>query len=440
MPTVDRIQRRLLLLAGVLAVGLLLVGPVRAQEVPAPGTPPTVSGDVTSDEGITEMDEARALLRDALTAYRAGDAELAYELARNAYLDHFEYTEIPLRILDEGLTLEVEEEFAALRTMIEDGEPDDEVAAQIAVVSQGLDDVERVLDTPGVAAPAIAAGYSFFILFREGLEAMLVVAAVLGYLEASRAVGYRKPFVLGVVGAIVLSIVTFGLVTLFLDLAPFAREVMEAVITIAAVVVLFYVSFWLLARMDQRRWMEFLKAKVWAAAATGSAVALAAVGFTTVYREGLETALFYQALLGYADGLEAYVALGAAISVLVLLGIGWAIFRQERRVPVTTALSVALVVVMVMSVSFMGNAIRELQEALLIPVTYLERLPRLPVFLADLTGYHPTLQSLVAQIVLIALYIGGYLIWRRRQRVAAGPRADVDRGAASTAPDPATAS
>lgn len=435
-----RTRRRCLTVIGLALVASVLAGPAVAQDVPAPGEPPTVSGDVTADEGVQEMDEARALLQDALAAYRAGDAETAYELARNAYLDHFEYTEIPLRVLDEGLTLQVEEEFAALRAMIEEGAPADEVASQIATVSRGLNDVERVLASPGVAAPAIATSYSFFILFREGLEAMLVVAAVLGYLEASRAVGYRKPFVLGIAGAVVLSIVTFVLVSLFLDLAPFAREVLEAVITILAVVVLFYVSFWLLARMDQRRWMEFLKAKVWAAAATGSAVALAAVGFTTVYREGLETALFYQALLGYADGLEGYVLLGALASLVVLLGIGWAIFRQERRVPVKTALTVALVVVMIMSVSFMGNAVRELQEALVIPVTFIEGLPRLPVFLADLTGYHPTVQSLVAQAILIALYAGGFVVMRRRQRSAGGPRTDPDRTAAATAPDPAPAS
>jgi len=437
---VHRTRRRCLTVIGLALVASVLAGPAVAQDVPAPGEPPTVSGDVTADEGVQEMDEARALLQDALAAYRAGDAETAYELARNAYLDHFEYTEIPLRVLDEGLTLQVEEEFAALRAMIEEGAPADEVASQIATVSRGLNDVERVLASPGVAAPAIATSYSFFILFREGLEAMLVVAAVLGYLEASRAVGYRKPFVLGIAGAVVLSIVTFVLVSLFLDLAPFAREVLEAVITILAVVVLFYVSFWLLARMDQRRWMEFLKAKVWAAAATGSAVALAAVGFTTVYREGLETALFYQALLGYADGLEGYVLLGALASLVVLLGIGWAIFRQERRVPVKTALTVALVVVMIMSVSFMGNAVRELQEALVIPVTFIEGLPRLPVFLADLTGYHPTVQSLVAQAILIALYAGGFVVMRRRQRSAGGPRTDPDRTAAATAPDPAAAS
>ena len=197
----------------------------------------------------------------------------------------------------------------------------------------------------------------------------------------------------------------------------------------------------MLARLDQRRWMEFLKAKVWAAAATGSAVALAAVGFTTVYREGLETALFYQALLGYSEGLEGYVALGAFLSLVVLLGIGWAIFRQERRVPVKTALTVALVVVMVMSVSFMGNAVRELQEALVIPVTFVEGLPRLPVFLADLTGYHPTVQSLVAQAIL------DRAVRRRVRRDAAAaavrraaPRTGDRCPAAATAPDPAPAS
>jgi high-affinity iron transporter len=405
----------------------VLGGTALAQEAPSPSAPPSV--DVDRDEGVVEMDQARALLRDALAAYEAGDAEMAYELARNAYLDHFEYTEIPLRLLDEGLTLQLEEEFAELRSLIEDGAPTEEVASQTAAIGRGLDDVERVLATPGVSAPTIAAGYSFTILFREGLEAMLVIAAVLGYLEASRAVGYHRPMMLGIAGAVVLAIATFFLISLTLDVAPIAREVLEAIITILAVGVLFYVSFWLLARLDQRRWMEFLKAKIWAAAATGSAIALAMVGFTTVYREGLETALFYQALLGYAKGLEVWVVVGAVLALVALAAIGWAIFRQERKVPVTTALTAALVVVILMSVAFMGNAVREFQEALIVPVTYLESLPRLPVFLADLTGYHPTVQSLAAQLLLLCLYTVGFvLMLRQRRRVTGAVQARAGTG------------
>ncbi len=382
---------------------------------------PAGAAEVTPEQGVTELQESRGLLDQALREYGNGDAEAAYLSARNSYLDHFEYVEIPLRVRDEGLTLALEEEFAELRTLIEEGASVEAVRTQIVVVKTGLNDVERALSSSGLAAPLIAGGYSFFLLFREGLEAILIIAAVLGYLEATRARAFRKPLWAGIGLALVLSMVVFAAVSLFLNVAPVQRELMEAIVSIVAVAVLFYVSFWLLARMDQRRWMEFLKARVWTAAATGSAIAIAGVGFTTVFREGLETALFYQALLSYAKGMELWVGVGAVIAVGALLGIGWAILREQRRLPVKAALTVALAVVMVMSVSFVGNAVRELQEALVVPVTFVESLPRLPIFLADLTGYHPTVQTLAAQLALILLYaLGGawFVISRRRRRPA----------------------
>src|SRR4051794_18828727 len=98
-------------------------------------------------------------------------------------------------------------------------------------------------------------------------------------------------------GAGVATAVTFFVIRGVLGALPFGREVLEAVTAILAVGVLFYVSFWLVARLEHKRWMEFLRSRVWSATATGSTAALAAVGFTAIYREGFETALFYQALV-----------------------------------------------------------------------------------------------------------------------------------------------
>ena len=89
----------------------------------------------------------------------------------------------------------------------------------------------------------------------------------------------------------VATVATFALMTLVLDVAPVQREILEAARRCSRSAVLFYVSFWLISRLDHRRWMEFVNAKVWAAATTGATLALAGVGFTAVYREGFETAL-----------------------------------------------------------------------------------------------------------------------------------------------------
>jgi high-affinity iron transporter len=189
-------------------------------------------------------------------------------------------------------------------------------------------------------------------------------------------------------------------------------------------VVLFYVSFWLVARLDQRRWMEFVKAKVWTAASTGSTLALAAVGFTAVYREGFETVLFYQALLSFSEGLEGWVWLGVGLAAAALGVVGFLIFRAGRRLPVKAFLGAAVVLIMVMSVAMLGSAVRELQEAAIVPVTFVDWLPSLPIYLADLTGWHPTLQTVVAQLALAAVYVTGavwmFVIRPRR----AGPRGE----------------
>ncbi|HXG39440.1 MAG TPA: FTR1 family protein [Candidatus Limnocylindrales bacterium] len=401
---------RLVTVVGALAALLLAAAPVAA-------------ADVTPEEAIAELDRARALIDESLELYEAGRFEEAYTAARNAYLDHFEYVEIPLRVRDEGLTLALEEDFATFRNLVRAGAPESEVEAVASELRSGLDDVERALASPGLAAPVLAMVYAFTILFREGFEAVLVVAVILGYLEASRNRAYRGPILQGVGAAVLASLVVFVLATAVLRLAPVQRELLEAGTALLAVGVLFYVSFWLISRLDHRRWLEFMRARVSAAAATGSGAALFAVGFTAVFREGLETVLFYQALLSFARGLEPWVALGMAAAAGVLAGVAYLVLRAGQRIPVKTVLGTAVVVIMSLSVAFAGNALRALQSAAVVPVTFLESVPRLPIFLAELTGWYPTLETIAAQAALTLVYVLGaawvFVVAPRRARRSA---------------------
>ena len=385
---------------------------------------PAHAAEVTPKEGVGQLQRARDLVERSVQLYENGQTDRAYEAARNAYLDHFEYVEIPLRVRDEALTLVVEEDFAALRSGIESGVSLDQVDSTAVELNRGLDRVERRLSDPGLAAPLLALISAFVILFREGIEAVLVIAAILGYLEASRNTQYRGAVLKGVGAAGVATILTFVAASVVLSVAPLQRELLEAGTALVAVAVLFYVSFWLVTRLEHRRWMEFVKAKVWAAAGTGSTVALAGVGFTAVYREGFETVLFFQALTRFAEGLGTWVALGAAAGAIALAVIGVLIFRAGRRIPVKAFLTTAVCLVMALSVAFVGNAVRALQEAALIPVHFLEGVPRLPIFLADLTGWHPTTETLVAQATLALVYTAGalwtFVVLPRRERRAPG--------------------
>src|SRR5688572_9454444 len=188
----------------------------------------TGGGDVSAEEAVHELETARDLVDESVELYEAGDGEAAYTAARNSYLDHFEYVEIPLRVRDEGLTLAVEEDYAVLRNLIEAEAPETDIELAAAAVHRGLNDVERTLSEPGLAAPVIAFMYAFTIIFREGIEAVLVVAAVLGYLEASRNTQYRGAVLKGVAGAIAATILLFIATTLFFQLAPLQRELLEA--------------------------------------------------------------------------------------------------------------------------------------------------------------------------------------------------------------------
>jgi high-affinity iron transporter len=407
--------------------------------LPAPAGAKTTG----TEEGIAELNTSRDEIERSVELYRNGQQEEAYTAARNAYLDHFEFVEIPLRVRDEGLTLELEEDYARLRNAMESGASEREVEEIAGELRGGLDRVERELASPGIAAPLIALMMSFILLFREGLEAVLVVAAILGYLEASRNRRYRGSVLKGVAAAVVATAVTFVLISMVLELAPVQREVLEAGTTLLAVAVLFYVSFWLVSRLEHRRWMEFVNARVWAAATTGATLALAMVGFTAVYREGFETVLMYQALFNMTEGMSGWVALGALIGAVALAIVAFAIFRLGRKLPVRTFLTVAVVMVMALSVAFVGNAVRELQQAAILPVDFLENMPRLPIFLADLTGWHPTLQSIVAQAVLAAVYVLG-AVWmfvlmparERRARRAREPERDEPDAPAAPASEP----
>ena len=401
----------------------LLLAPLAAIVLLTAVAAPAGAAEVTPEQGVAELTEARDLLRQAVEAYAAGDQRLALATARSAYLDHFELVEFPLRVRDERLTLELEELFADVRSLMQTGAAADEVRSSTLALQVRLNEAERALSAPGIAAPVITFAYSFTILFREGLEAMLVVAMLLGALAAARALRYRRAILAGVGTAAAASLVTWIVILLVLNLAPVQRELLEAVMTLIAVVMLFYVSFWLIARMDQRRWMEFMKARISVAAGAGSATAMFMIGFTAVYREGVETGLFYQALLSFARGLEAWVLAGTALAVLVLLGVAWMIFKAGRRLPVKKVLGTAVVMIMVLSVAFFGNAIRAGQEADLVPLTVLRAVPSLPFFLAELTGWHPTLETIAAQAALATIYVGGaiwtfYVVPRRIRRAA----------------------
>jgi high-affinity iron transporter len=170
--------------------------------------------------------------------------------------------------------------------------------------------------------------------------------------------------------------------------------------------------------------MEFMRARVSAAVTAGGAAAFAGLGFTAVYREGFETVLFYQALTLFAEGLILWVVLGAVAAALGLAGLGYAVLGLGRRLPIRTMLMGGAGILLLLSVAFAGNAVRSLQEVDIIGATPIEGgWARLPIFIAELTGIHPTVEGIVAQVTLLTVYLlGGLYVfaWKpaRQRRTA----------------------
>src|SRR5918999_764835 len=374
-----------------------------------------------------DIDQIRKKLDEMLLQYKEGRYNEALLTSRSAYLDSYENIEIPLRPIDPDLTLEMEIKFAELRNLIQSQSRYEEILKKTIEIRNGLDESERLVSGTGIIAPTIAFSTSFSIIFREGLESALIIGAILTYLEASRNQRFKKHIYYGIVIAIGATAVTWFIAEFIIDISGASRELIEAIAGVSAVAVLFWVSFWVLNKIETKRWIEFVKAKVWKATTTGSVMVFVMLSFFTVYREGFETVLFYQAILAFARYMEWYVIAGMVLGLAVIIGVALGVRKLGKKLPLRVLFAVTMGIGAYMSIAFMGNAIREFQEVGYISTTHLiGTVPRLDINLATMTGIHPTVETIVAQIALLAVYVVGSLyiliIRPRRQRLIESAR------------------
>ena len=379
-------------------------------------------GQTTSEEQSAvrdEIDFIRDSLDEMLAHYEAGDTKSAYAAARTAYLDSYEHVEVPLRPIAPDFTLEVEYQFAELRNLIKHGAPYDEVREMATNIERNLDESERLVTGTGQIAPFIAFSASFAIIFREGLEAVLILGAIMTYLEASRNGRFKAYVHYGVIAAIAATAATWFVASYLIEISGADRELIEAIAALSATAVLFYVSFWILNKIEHKKWMEFVKAKVWQATTTGGVMVFVMLSFFTVYREGFETVLFYQAMFGFAKYMEAYVGLGFLVGMASLLGLYFVMRRLGRRLPLRVLFGLTMGIGAYLSIAFLGNAVRELQVLDIVPYTsMIGTVPRLDINMATMTGIYPTLETVVAQVVLLGVYLAGsaYVLVLRPRR------------------------
>ena len=353
-----------------------------------------------------EIDVIREQLMATEIFYELGDTQAAYTSARSAYLDSYEYVEIPLRAIAPDFTLEVEFQFATLRNQINEGAPMGDISDTVIAIERSLDESERLVSGTGTIAPMIAFVSSFAIIFREGLESVLILGAIITYLEASRNHKFKKYVHYGIVLAIGATAVTWVIASYIIEISGANRELIEAIAALSATAVLFYVSFWILNKIEHKRWMEFVKAKVFQASAAGGTSVFILLSFFTVYREGFETVLFYQAMFSFAKYMELYVGLGFIIGIVSLLGIYFGFRKLGKRLPLRALFGLTMGIGAYLSIAFLGNAIREFQVLDYVPYTSMFGIiPRLDINVATMTGIYPTLETTVGQIVLLSVYL-----------------------------------
>ena len=339
----------------------------------------------------------REKVRDAGTLASAGDGDGATAAAFDAYLE-FEKVERTVRAKKPELATQLEASFASLRSRIAGGEPD-ELAAVQAELASLLEQAERVIGDK--LSPLNLFVQSLMIMLREGLEAILIIGALMTFLVKTGAGHRRRDIHIGVGAAVALSLLTALLLETVFHLSPAHQEALEGFTMVAAVGVLFYVSYWLLSKMEVAKWTAFVKERVQVAVTGGSALALASAAFLAVYREGFETVLFYKALFvsgGGAGSTFGPVVAGMVAGSVVLAAVYVAMNRYGIRLPLKPFFAVTSAFLYYTAFVFAGKAVAELQAGGVVGTTVLPGWPRLPVL-----GIYPTVESVAAQGVLLAL-------------------------------------
>jgi high-affinity iron transporter len=356
------------------------------------------------------IDQIRKKLDEMLLQYKKGSYNEALLTSRSAYLDSYENIELPLRPINPDFTLDMEIKFAELRNLIQSQSPYEEIQSKTIEIRNGLDESERLVSGTGIIAPTIAFSTSFSIIFREGLESALIIGAILTYLDASRNQRFKKHIYYGLLLAAAATGISWFIAEHIIEISGASRELIEAIAGVSAVGVLFWVSFWVLNRIETKKWIEFVKAKIWKATTTGGVTVFIMLSFFTVYREGFETVLFYQAMLSFAKYMEWYVIAGMILGLTVIIGIAFIVRKLGKKLPLRLLFGLTMGIGAYMSITFIGNAVRSFQEAGYISATHMIGIiPRLDINLAAMTGIHPTLETVVAQLILLSVYIVGSL-------------------------------
>lgn len=356
---------------------------------------PPAPADATAPPGAVAANSVLALLDSALEFARAGRTSDAGDRALDAYIA-FEPLETPASARQPGLVATMERHFADFKGALRSG--------NLAVAERARDAIglgmPRIVElTQPTGSGWVAFFQSFLIITREGFEAILVIGAIVAFLIKTGNRQRLRSIWTGVGLGLAASAVLAVVLQTVLRALPTTREIIEGITMLLAVAVLFSVSYWLISKVEAAKWQKFLNEKVGSALDHGGGMALTLVAFLAVFREGAETALFYQALFS-EGGVIPPLVLGIVAGAIFLALVFTLFYKFGVKIPLRPFFTITSVLLYYMAFVFLGKGIRELQEGDAVGITVLPSMPSVPSM-----GIFPSAETLIPQAILAVLFV-----------------------------------
>ena len=339
------------------------------------------------------LDYTVATLDKSLAAYRDGDHEQAYDLSVAAYLEGFELVESSLDNVDSNVRKNTEKALMAYRQSLQDGLPIVQVEQRLEAAKALLKESAGLLGSDGLSW-SLSYISGLLILLREGLEAILVLAAILAFLRNTGQQSAVRSVNAGWALALVAGLATWALAAYVIDVSGAQRELLEGCTALFASVMVLWLGVWMHDRRHAAAWQDYIKSSL---VTGGGRFGFAILAFFSVYRELFEVILFYETLWLQAGpaGHNAVLA-GGATALVLLIGLAWVILRGSAKLPLALFFGINAALLCALSVVFAGHGVKALQEAGIFgtrPVAFFE---------FDWLGIHADAYSLGAQVVALA--------------------------------------
>ena len=383
------------------------------QGVPAPtsAAPPVEDTASAGKDWSGTQKELLAALAQATQTYQAGDTGKAVGQVQDTYFDIFEASgmENAVGARDANFKTELEGHFTKIVGLMNAGKDVASIQQEIAAFSAGLD---KALELLGGNQGGIALFFfSLTIILREGLEALLIVAAVIAYIHKSGHGDKQKVINNSVCWALGASVITALLFQWLLTNAAAGREILEGVTMLIATVMLFGMSYWLLSKVEAQHWKAYLQKKIGTSLSQGSLIGLWLTSFLAVYREGAETVLFYFALAADAKTALDYGYLFGGLAVgIVILAVVYLIMRYSVvRLPLKPFFIFTGIFMYLMAFIFAGKGVAELIEGKAFTPTLIGDGTLFPKWMGDWLGIMPYRETLLPQLVLLAAAL--FALW-----------------------------